>query len=310
MRYWLGVVLAGLISSGLEAKGAAQWKEAGNAYKSKMAAPVRALAVGAVNVDVGIHLERLTLLSGEGHTGKKVASGLLAGALTLSGMGAGIDTASREPIEEHLTPEDARKIAAEVAQLVADHFKKLEGLKVYAGDEVTASPFYQAVTGQTTLDIHKKGFQDGRWGAEYYFGYYSTPAGNYKYRPLEKFSFSDKSFSPAVRQSLGVDAVAQVNVFLVNTRKDFRIHEMSVKVTGLGYAGQKGGDMPTLTFNLEDAGAVAVPLEGKDKDKDNYGAWQALKPQFEAQLDLVVAKIRAAIPPAPAEAASAMTSGR
>jgi hypothetical protein len=309
MRYWLGVMLACLMSSGLEAKGAAEWKEAGNAYKSKMAVPVRSMAVGAVNVDVGVHLERLTLLSGEGHTGKKVASGLLAGALTLSGMGAGIDTASREPIEEHLTPDDAKKIAAEVAQLVSEHFKKLEGLKVYAGDEVTASPFYQTVTGQTTLDINKKGFQEGRWGAEYFFGYYSTPAGNYKYRPLEKFSFSDKNFSPVVRQSLGVDTVAQVNVFLVNTRKDFRIHEMSVKVTGLSYAGQKGGDLPTLTFNLNDAGAVAIPLEGKDKDKDNYGAWLALKPQFEAQLDVVVAKIRAAIPSVPAEAASATSAG-
>ncbi len=296
MRF-LGIcVVFAVFSGSVQAKGLPEWKEAGNAYKSKMAVPVNSLAVGAVNVDVGVHLERLTLLSGEGHTGKKVASGLLAGALSLSGVGAGIDTASREPIEEHLTPEDAKKIAAEVAQVVAERFKKLPGLKVYAGDEVTSSPFYQSVTGKTGLDVNKKSVQEGRWGAEYFFGYYSTPAGNYKYRPLEKFSFSDKNFSPSVRQSLGVDAVAQVNLFLANTRKDFRIHELSVKLTGLTWSGQKGGDMPTLTFNLEDAGAVAVPLEGKDKDKDNYAAWLALKPQFEAQIDAVVAKIRAAIP--------------
>jgi hypothetical protein len=296
MRWSCLVMCVMFACSAVQAKGSAVWKEGGNTYQSKTAVPVNSLAVGAINVDVGVHLERLTLLSGEGHTGKKVASGLLAGALSLSGVGAGIDTASREPIEEHLTPEDAKKIAAEVAQVVAERFKKMPGLKVYAGDEVTASPFYQSVTGKTGLDVNKKSVQEGRWGAEYFFGYYSTPAGNYKYRPLEKFSFTDKNFSPAVRQNLGVDAVAQVNLFLANTRKDFRIHELSVKLTGLAWSGQKSGDMPTLTFNLEDAGAVAVPLEGKDKDKDNYAAWLALKPQFEAQMDAVVAKIRAAIP--------------
>lgn len=309
MRFLGMLVVAGLACASVQAKGTPEWKEAGNAYKGKSAVPVRSLAVGAVNVDVGVHLERLTLLSGEGHTGKKVASGLLAGALALGGVG-GVDTASREPIEEHLTPEDAKKIAADVAQVVCARFKTLPGLKVYTCDEVTNSPFYKDVTGSYEQDDHKKGVQDGRWGAEYYFGYYSSPAGGYKYRPLEKFSFSDKNFSPAVRQSLGVDAVAQVNLFLANTRKEFRIQDMSVKLTGITWSGQKGGDLPTLTYTLDDAGAVAIPLEGKDSDKDNYGAWLALKPQFEAQLDMVIAKIRAAIPPAPAEAAPAAPTGR
>lgn len=271
---------------------------------------MQSLALGAVNVDVGVHLERLTLISGEGHTGKKVASGLLAGALTLGGLGGGlggggIDTAAREPIEEHLTPEDAKRIAADIAQIVSDRFKAMPNMKVYAGEEVTSSPFYKSVTGSYEQDDHKKAVEDGRWGASYYFGYYSSPAGTYKYRPLEKFSFTDKTFSPVVRQSLGVDAVAIVSVFLANTRKEFRIQDMTVKVTGIAYAGQKMGDMPTLTFILEDSGAVAVPLEGKETDKDNYAAWLNLKPQFEAQIDAVVAKIRAAIPvvamaPAPA----------
>ena len=116
---------------------------------------------------------------------------------------------------------------------------------------------------------------------------------------MAKFSISDKEFSPVVRLNLGVDAVAAVNVFIANTRKDFRIQEMSVKVTGLAYTGQKMGDLPTLTFTLEDAGDVSVPLDGKDGDKDNYVAWLALKPQFEAQMDAVITKIRAAIPVAP-----------
>jgi hypothetical protein len=308
MRLVAIMLFAGFLSASVEAKGTPAWKESGNVYKGKTAMPVNTLALGAVNVDIGVHLERLTLLSGEGHTGKKVASGLLAGALTLGGLGGGIDTAAREPIEEHLTPEDAKRIAADIEQIVSERFKKMAGMKVFAGEEVTSSPFYKSITGSYEQDEHKKAVQDGRWGADYYFGYYSSPAGTYKYRPLEKFSFSDKDFSPVVRQSLGVDAVATVSVFLANTRKDFRIQDMSVKVTGLAYAGQKMGDLPTLTFILEDSGAVAVPLEGKDGDKDNYAAWLNLKPQFEAQIDAVVAKIRAAIPAAASAPAPAPTS--
>ena len=298
------LLLAGFLSTGVEAKGTPAWKESGNVYKGKTAIPVTAMALGAVNVDVGVHLERLTLISGEGHTGKKVASGLLAGALSLGGLG-GVDTAAREPLEEHLTPEDAKRIAADIEQIVSERFKKMEGMKMYAGEEVTSSPFYQSITGSYEQDDHKKSVQDGRWGADYYFGYYSSPAGTYKYRPLEKFSFSDKNFSPVVRKSLGVDAVATVSVFLANTRKAFRIQEMTVKVTGLAYEGQKMGDLPTLTYVLEDSGAVAVPLDGKDGDKDNYAAWLNLKPQFESQIDAVVAKIRAAIPAVPVAAPAA-----
>lgn len=298
------ILLSLLCCGGVQAKSVPEWKEAGNVYKGKTAGPVSSIAVGAINVDVGVHLERLTLLSGEGHTGKKVASGLFAGALTLAGVG-GVDTAAREPIEEHLTPDEAMRIAADIEQIVSEKFKNMPNMKVYSGAEVTSSEFYKSMTGNVAPDENKKEVKDGRWGAEYHFGYYSSPAGTYKYRPLAKFSFSDKDFSPVVRQKLGVDAVATVSVFLANTRKDFRIQEMNVKITGLAYAGQKMGDLPTLTFNLEDAGGVAVPLEGKEGDKNNYAAWLALKPQFEAQMDAVVTKIRAAIPVAPVVAAPA-----
>ncbi|HWS41259.1 MAG TPA: hypothetical protein VN247_08260 [Arenimonas sp.] len=295
MFLYRAILLSLLLCSAVQAKDVPTWKESGNAYKSKTAVPVQSLALGAVNVDVGVHLERLTLLSGEGHTGKKVASGLLAGALALGGVG-GVDTAAREPIEEHLTLDDSKRIAADVAQIVSERFKAMPSMKIYAGEEVTNSEFYKSVAGRVETDDHKLTVKEGRWGAEYYFRYYSVPAGSYKYRPLEKLSFSDKTFSPVVRQSIGVDAVIQFNVFFANTRKDFRIHEMSVKLTGLTWSGQKGGDMPALTFNLENAGAVAVLLEGKEGDKDNYAAWLNLRPQFEAQIDAVVAKIRAAIP--------------
>ena len=295
MRKIILLLLVSCIGAPVLAKGTPDWKESGNIYKSKTAVQVQSIALGAVNVDVGVHLERLTLISGEGHTGKKVASGLLAGALSLGGIG-GVDTAAREPLEEHLTPEDAKRIAADIAQIVSDRFKAMPNMKVFAGEEVTSSPFYKSVTGSYEQDDHKKTVEEGRWGASYYFGYYSSPAGTYKYRPLEKFSFTDKTFSPVVRQSLGVDAVAIVSVFLANTRKEFRIQDMTVKLTGIAYAGQKMGDMPTLTYILENSAAVAVPLAGKETDKDNYAAWLNLKPQFEAHIDAVVAKIRVAIP--------------
>jgi len=73
------------------AKDTARWQVAGDVYKSnKQAKPVAGLAVGAINVDVGMHLERLTLLSGEGHAGKKAAGAGLALGLTLMGVGGGL----------------------------------------------------------------------------------------------------------------------------------------------------------------------------------------------------------------------------
>ena len=278
------------------AKGTPEWKEAGNAYKTKTAVPVKSMALSAVNIDVGVNLERLTLLSGEGHTGKKVASGLLAGGLTVLGLG-GVDTAAREPIEEHLTEDEARKIASDVAQIVSDHFKKMSGMKVYAGEEVTSAPWYAGLAGSSAIDKKKKTVQDGRWSPEYYFGYYSTPAAGYKYSPPAKFSFGDKSFSPVIRQNLGADATVAVNVFLVNTRADFRIQEMTIILNGLSWSGQTNGDTQTLSFVLNDAGGVSVPVDGSSND--NYAAWLNLRPQFEAKIEEVVQKIRAAIPVAP-----------
>ncbi len=283
-----------LLSVSVQAKSAPEWKEQGNAYKQKNVLPVKTMAVGAVNVDVGVHLERLTLLSGEGHTGKKVFSGLLAGAATVAGLGGGIDFASREPLEEHLTAEEAKKIADDVEQLVAERFRKMDGIKVLAGPEVTSQAFYSGLAGLADLDSGKKRVQDGRWSPEYYFGYYSTPAGGYKYRKASKFAFSDKEFSPVIRKSLAADATVQVNLFLANTRGDFRIQEMTVSLSGQPWANQKNGDLITLSYVLTNPNDVSVAMD--KKSKDNYAAWLELKPQFIAQLDSVTTKMRAALP--------------
>ncbi len=282
-----------MFSVSVQAKSAPEWKEQGNAYKQKNVLPVKTIALGAVNVDVGVHLERLTLLSGEGHTGKKVFSGLMAGAATMAGVG-GVDFASREPLEEHLTADEAKKIATDVEQLIAERFQKMDGIKVVAGTEVTSQGFYSGLPGLIDLDTSKKRVQDGRWSPEYYFGYYSTPAGGYKYHKASKFAFSDKDFSPIIRKNLASDATLQVNLFLANTRGDFRIQEMSVNLSGQAWANKNNADMVTLSYVLNNPNDVSVPMD--NKSKDNYAAWLALKPQFVAQLDSVASKMRAALP--------------
>lgn len=287
------------------AKDTAQWKVAGDVYKSnKQAKPVAGLAVGAINVDVGMHLERLTLLSGEGHAGKKAAGAGLALGLTLMGVGGGVDTASREPLEDHLQEVDARRIADEVAQIVQDRFAALPDVKVVAGEAVTAAPWYAGLGGLAEMKTGKVAFSEGRFSPDYYFGYYSTPAGGYRYRPTSKFAFSDKTFSPVIRQQTGADVTAVVDVFLVNTRKEFRVHQMRVSLYGQTWSGQKGGDTPTFTLNLEDAGAVAVPVS-KGEHKNAYTHWSALRPLFEATMDEAVRRIRLAVPFAPVVSASA-----
>jgi len=159
---------------------------------------------------------------------------------------------------------------------------------------VTSQGFYSGLPGLIDLDTSKKRVQDGRWSPEYYFGYYSTPAGGYKYRKASKFAFSDKDFSPVIRKNLAADATLQVNLFLANTRGDFRIQEMSVSLTGQAWANKNNADMVTLSYMLNNPNDVSVPMD--NKSKDNYAAWLALKPQFVAQLDSVAVKMRAALP--------------
>jgi len=291
----LSFVITLMLSMPVFAKGEAQWKVAGDAYKSnKNAVSVGTIALGAVNVDVGIHLERLTLISGEGHGGKKAASTGLALGLSLMGVG-GVDTASREPLEEHLTQDDARRIADEIEQIVQDRFSALPNVKVVAGEAITEAPWYAGLGGNTEVKQDKMAFSEGRFSPDYYFGYYSVPAAGYRYRPAPKFSFGDKAFSPVIRSNTGADVTATVNVFLVNTRKDFRIHQMTVSLYGIAWPGQKNGDTPTFSLNLNDAGAVGVPVT-KGEHKDNYAYWQALRPLFEAKVAEAVQLIQRGVP--------------
>ena len=275
------------------------WKESLGFYKSSQVKQLDTLALGSVSVRVGMQLERLTLLSGEGHTGKKIASGLLA--VGMGALGAKGDMASREPLEEHLAAADAQKIAEEVVQSVEQHFN-VPGVKVVMGNAVTATPAYQSNhDGVTVATKDTLSVKTGRFSPEYFFGIWMQPAGGYAYRgpkgAASKWGmggmgamWGDKRFSPNVRAATGAQALATVDVFLVNTRKDFRVQEMKVRV--LGPMRNGGTDNILLDYNLEDAEALAVPVSGSHKD--NYPLWQALRPQFEAKLDELSAQLAAA----------------
>ena len=284
------------------AKGPA-WKEEMDFYKSSKVAPLQTLALGSVDVRVGTHLERLTLLSGEGHTGKKVAGAAGAVALSVLGMGAGQDMAAREPLEEHLSAEDARKIADEVAQSIQQHLV-IPGVQLVAGEAVTGTPAYQSAHGGLTdVAKHTLEVKDGRFSPEYHYGIWTQPANGYAYRGpkggmASKFGFGgngpmwgDKTFSPAVRAAVGAQALMTVDVFLANTRKNFKVQEMKVRL--LGPMRDGGTDNIVLSYLLDNADALAVPVQGSHKD--NYAQWQALRPAFEAKLQELSALLAAQV---------------
>ena len=108
-------LLASAVAVAGNAKGG--WEKT-NPYSSKLPEPVTTMAVSGLNIRLGTGLERLTVLTGEGHAGKKAAGALLAVGLTLLGGAAGTDTASREPLREHFFEDDARRIGAEIAESI------------------------------------------------------------------------------------------------------------------------------------------------------------------------------------------------
>ena len=111
-------LLASAVAVAGNAKGG--WEKT-NPYSSKLPEPVTTMAVSGLNIRLGTGLERLTVLTGEGHAGKKAAGALLAVGLTLLGGAAGTDTASREPLREHFFEDDARRIGAEIAESIQQH---------------------------------------------------------------------------------------------------------------------------------------------------------------------------------------------
>jgi hypothetical protein len=145
----LGLLAMGGLSHAADGPGLKEeFSNVGNFPKQQL--PVKKVAISGLNVRLGVHLERLTLLSGEGNTDKKITAGLLAGAMTLMGAGGGIDFADKEPLEEHLSSADAQQIADGLARLLVDAVAQ-SGLELVPPAEVTAAAAYAGVEGESKI---------------------------------------------------------------------------------------------------------------------------------------------------------------
>ena len=254
--------------------------------------PVTTMAISGINIRLGTTLERLTLLSGEGHGGKKAGSAAMAVGLSLLGVG-GVDTASREPLEDHFGADDARKIGEEIAISIQEHLQ-VPGVTLVAAEQIASVPALHGSKISYELLDDNMSEKGGMFSPDLYYGYYMVPAGPYGYRTRSKFSFSvgDGDVAPAVRAAVGAQAAISVDIFLVNTRKAFQVKELKVEVL----APQKafsGRDVPLMSFELP-AGALSVPVTD-DTHKDNYAAWLQMKPLLEAKLDELGPQIEAGL---------------
>lgn len=291
MKSWLlgGALLASALANAGDAKD--QWGK-DNPYNAKLPEPVSTMAVSGVNIRLGTVLERLTLLSGEGHGGKKAASAALAVGLSLLGAG-GVDTASREPLAEHFFEDDARRIGSEIAEAIQQHLA-VPGVVMAPTEQVAAVDALRGPKIAHAISDDTMTVKGGRFKADRYYGYYMVPAAPYGYRARPKLGFSigDGEVAPAVRAATGAQAAINVDVFLVNTRKALQVQELRVEVLTPQMIG-RGRDTPVFVFELPE-GSLAIPVTG-DTHKDNYVAWQQMRPRFESSLADLGAQIRVAL---------------
>ncbi|MEO8386675.1 MAG: hypothetical protein ABI583_15605 [Betaproteobacteria bacterium] len=250
----------------------------------------RKIVIAAANMRTGVSLERLTLLSGEGNTDKKITASLLAGATTLLNMKAGtgveIDFASREPINEHLKQEDAEKIAAEALDLLIARLK-LAGLDVQGPQAVAAAEFYKTVSGEekTTTDAEVK--KGGLFKTGYFYGMYRTPVAGLKYRPTSLMGAfgGNNDFYGKAREAAKTGTALELNLGFYNDKKVFGVFNLSVSL--YGRHANASSDSLLLSSTLKNPTALTVPSGGKDA----YAYWTAMKPQFETLFDALAKQI-------------------
>lgn len=238
--------------------------------------PVKKVALSGMNVRLGVHLERLTLLSGEGNTGKKVTAGLLAGATTLMGMGGGIDFAEKEPIEDHLPAADAQAIADDIAKLLAEAVAQ-SGMELVAPTEVTAAPAYAAAEGESKITNDTENIKGSLFKPSFFFGYQQVPVMGYKYRkkPFLNFGFPTDATSTRVRASVGVPLTLAWTVSLVNDRKVMRVRELTLNC--FGPAGGNATEDKLWASVTLDPDTLSVASGESHK---NLEYWAALSPQL------------------------------
>jgi hypothetical protein len=266
----------------------AQFTEQGNQVRNSPQALTR-MVVAAANVKVGVSLERLSLISGEGNTDKKIVSGLLAGVAALSGVKG--DFAEREPIHEHLSKDDADKIGREAVEIVAGKLRD-SGIDVVGPDAVAAAPFYAGVKGESQVTTDHAKQDGGVFKKSYYYGFYRLPVAGLKYRETGLFAlgFGDEELFPKAREAAGnAPAALDINLALVNDKRNFFLFDLGARV----WAPMPGrsGDVVVLNEVLKNKDDFSVPSGGKD----TYAYWSAFKPRFEAVADALAQRIAAAV---------------
>lgn len=245
-------------------------------------APVEKIVLASANMRVGVQLERLTLISGEGNMDKKITAGVLAGAFTLMGARAGggigtkVDFAEREPIAEHLDKGDAEKINQEALAILLDRLANA-GVAVESSQVVASAPFYGGVKGETGVTNDHLSQDGGLFKKSYFYGFYRTPVAGLKYREIGAMTlgFGDDELFPKARAAAGTQAALDVNVSFYNDKKVFGLFEMVVRLWGPVQG--RGSDVPILAETLKNLDDFTVPSGGKDA----YAYWTALKPRFE-----------------------------
>lgn len=259
----------------------ADFQEQGNSLKYS-ATPVNKLVLANANVKVGVSLERLTLLSGEGNTDKKITAGLMAGAFTLMNMRAGggigggsVDFAEREPIHEHLSKEDAAKIGQEAVAILIDKLRAA-GVAVDGPDAVTAAPFYADLKGETDFTTDTAHQDGGLFKKTYYYGFYNTPVAGLKFRKPGMFDeMGNDDLYPKARAVAGSGGALDVSLAFYNDKKVFGLFDLAVRLWGQVQG--RSSDMPMYALVLKNKDDFSVPSGGKDA----YAYWTAFKPSFE-----------------------------
>lgn len=279
----------------------ADWAGSTDGLKSLNKTHGKKLVLAAANVKVGVSLERLSLISGEGNMDQKLLGGAMALVANLAGVKG--DFASREPIAEHLTQADAEKIAQEATELLVAKFKAA-GFEVEGPQAMVAAPFYAASKGEAKTSITAESQTGGLFKSSFYHGVYQTSVMGMKYRNSTGFAALNRdteTFTKA-RELAAATSALELNLALVNNKTNFVVS--SFGVTLWGKFESAGAEYPAYTAALKNPGDFKVASGGKD----NYLYWQALKPQVESLFDDIAKRAAAGFGDAVTSVAAPVTN--
>lgn len=260
--------------------------KAGGQINNAEALKGKKLPVSGMNVNLGVHLERLTLLSGEGHTGTKIASGLMAGAASLAGVGGGTDFASREPIEDHLSEAEAKKINAEIVKILNSALQKA-GVNTAESNTVISLPAYAKLKGETKLKSDTQMVKGKMFNPDYYFGLYQMPTAGYKYMSGGLLSDGPKDAASAAMSGTGIPASMDWEVDIVNDRTVMRVRNLTLRVwaSNPSMFGNIVAPQMTISVNPDE---INVPSGESHK---NLEYWKALSPKFEVAAKAIAERL-------------------